>query len=124
MQYTHYYEELGLKPTDFPFEDFEDEYKRNIPDKEGFTELEFFNLDLSLALYIYGRLRYFEDNCMAGTPAGLTEKKWKKTINKMIRAFAFYCIYDNLPEDTKSGALKAIKTGMNAFIKYFGELWV
>ena len=42
----------------------------------------------------------------------------------MIRAFAFYCTYDNLPEDTKSGALKAIKTGMNAFIKYFGELWV
>ena len=53
-----------------------------------------------------------------------TEKKWKKIINKMIRAFAFYCIYDNLPEDTKSGALKVIKTGMNAFIKYFGELWV
>ena len=68
MKFNHYYKELGLKETDFPFEGHEDICNRNLEDEEGFAGIEFFSLDYSLALYIYGRLRYFQDHCLIGHP--------------------------------------------------------
>ena len=75
MKFNHYYKELGLKDTDFLFENYEDIADRNKEDAEGFCDCEFFSLDYSLALYIYGRLRYFEDHCLYGYPANMTEQE-------------------------------------------------
>jgi hypothetical protein len=71
MKFNHYYKELGLKETDFPFEKSEDICDRNIENEEGFSEIEFFSLDYSLALYIYSRLRYFQDNCLIACPMNM-----------------------------------------------------
>lgn len=132
MKYTHYYAELGLKPTDWPFEEHEDIIGRNIADEEGFVSQEFFSLDYSLALYIYGRLRYFQDNCLVGYPMNMTEEEWQDILNKMIKAFKLYCIKDEPQDLTMSDAerlnisknrRKQINYGMRLFIKYFHNLW-
>ena len=36
--------------------------ERTLPDEEGFVPAEFFNLDTSLALYIYSHLCYFKEH--------------------------------------------------------------
>lgn len=131
MKYTHYYEELGLTPEDFPFERYNDICDRNVPDKEGFSEIEFFSLDYSLALYIYGRLRYFQDNCLYGCPNGMTQKEWENILEKMIKAFKLYCTCENndilFSEQEKKARSKnrqkQINYGMRLFIKYFQCLW-
>lgn len=131
MKYTHYYKELGLEPTDFPFEGYEDICDRNIPDKEGFSVIEFFSLDFSLAVYIYGRLRYFQDNCLYGHPSYMTEEQWKDILSKMIKAFKLYCIHEDgdiiISEQERKARSKnrqkQINYGMRLFIKYFSHLW-
>lgn len=131
MKYTHYYKELGLEPTSFPFEGYEDICDRNIPNDEGFTGIEFFSLDFSLAIYIYGRLRYFQDNCLYGHPNDMTEKQWKDVLNKMVKAFKLYCIHEDsdmtIPEQERKARSKnkqkQINYGMRLFIKYFSHLW-
>lgn len=131
MKYTHYYEELGLTPKDFPFEKHNDICNRNVPDKEGFSEIEFFSLDYSLALYIYGRLRYFQDNCLYGCPNGMTQKEWENILGKMIKAFKLYCTREDndilFSEQEKKARSKnrqkQINYGMRLFIKYFQCLW-
>lgn len=131
MKWTHYYEELGLCPTDYPFEGHEDIIGRNIPDEEGFVSQEFFSLDYSLALYIYGRLRYFQDNCLVGYPMGMTEEEWGSILKKMIKAFKLYCVHEDRDmriseqeRKTRSkNRQKQINYGMRLFIKYFSHLW-
>lgn len=131
MKYTHYYAELGLKEDDFLFEKSEDVCDRNIPNEEGFSGIEFFSLDYSLAIYIYGRLRYFQDNCLYGYPNGMTEEKWKKILAKMIKGFKLYCTKEDeyflLPEKERKARSKnrqkQITYGMRLFIKYFSHLW-
>ena len=131
MKYTHYYKELGLEPTDFPFEGYEDICDRNIPDEEGFSGIEFFSLDFSLAVYIYGRLRYFQDNCLYGHPSYMTEEQWKDILSKMIKAFKLYCAHEDrntiISEQERKARSKnrqkQINYGMRLFIKYFSHLW-
>lgn len=131
MKFNHYYAELGLKETSFPFEKNEDILDRNLEDEEGFSGTEFFSLDYSLALYIYGRLCYFRDHCLYGYPNGFTMEQWKDTINKMIKAFKLYIQQEDI-DYTKSmkerhkaskNRQKQINYGMKLFIKYFSGLW-
>lgn len=75
MKFNHYYKELDLCEKDFPFEQYEDIYDRNKEDEEGFSDIEFFSLDYSLAIYIYGRLRYFQDHCLVGCPGNMDMKQ-------------------------------------------------
>lgn len=112
MKFNHYYEELGLTEYNFPFEKDED--------KEGFSETEFFNLDYSLALYIYGRLRYFQDHCLVGSPSYMTFEQWSDIINKIIKGFYLYLTEDYKLSKNKE---KQMKYGMKLFIKYFPGLW-
>lgn len=131
MKFNHYYKELNLSEYDFPFEKNEDILDRNIEDEEGFTATEFFSLDYSLALYIYGRLRYFQDHCMVGHPACMTMEKWEEILKKIIKSFKLY-IEEETIDYTKSQAerltlsknrQKQINYGFRLFIKYFGNLW-
>lgn len=120
MKFNHYYKELGLTEHDFPFEKEEDILNRNIEDEEGFSETEFFNLDYSLALYIYGRLRYFQDHCLVGEPSYITFDQWSDIINKMIKGFYLYLTENYKLSKNKE---KQMRYGMRLFIKYFSELW-
>ena len=130
MKFNHYYKELGLKETDFPFEKYDDIMDRNQEDEEGFSGVEFFSLDYSLALYIYSRLRYFQDYCLCGHPMYMTEQQWADILNKMIKAFKLYIIQDEpsyfVNEQERKQASKnrqkQINYGMRLFIKYFSHL--
>ena len=133
MKFNHYYKELGLCEKDFPFEKSEDICDRNVENEEGFSEIEFFSLDYSLALYIYSRLRYFQDNCLIACPMNMELDEWKSIIQKMINGFKLYIMDNNqivdLSKSTKEwqklskNKQKQIAYGMRLFIKYFGSLW-
>ena len=131
MKYNHYYQELGLKPNDFPFEEYEDIADRNQEDEEGFSNCEFWNLDYTLALHIYGRLRYFQEYCLYAYPASMTKEKWEEIIKKIIKGFKLYLI-----EEEKDWSLsnqeqkrisknrrKQINYAFRLLIKYWGEFW-
>lgn len=131
MKFNHYYKELDLCEKDFPFEQYEDIYDRNKEDEEGFCDCEFFSLDYTLALYIYGRLRYFQDHCLYGHPAYMTSEQWEKIIKKMIKGFKLYLQTENIdytiPDKERKkiskNRQKQINYGFRLFIKYFGHLW-
>lgn len=118
LTYNHYLEELGIKKTDFPFGDENDDPRYEV-DEEGFRECEFWSLDYSLACYIYSHLCYFRDYCLCGHPLYVTEEQWEKILNKMIKGFKLY-ITENSPSKNQQ---KQITYGMKLFIKHFGGLW-
>lgn len=133
LKYNHYLQELGIKPTDFPFGDY-DEINcdpRYQEDEEGFRDAEFWSLDYTLACYIYSHLCYFRDYCLVAHPGYMTGEQWANYLNKMIKAFKLYIEPDEI-DYTKSeekrrqmskNKEKQIKYGMRLFIKYFGHLW-
>lgn len=132
MKFNHYYKELDLCEKDFPFEQYEDICDRNKEDEEGFCDCEFFSLDYTLALYIYGRLRYFQDHCLYGYPAYMTKEQWEKIIKKMIKGFKLYlttekednfCVSEKERKRISKNRQKQINYGFRLFIKYFGHLW-
>jgi len=131
MKFNHYYKELDLCEKDFPFEQYEDIYDRNKEDEEGFSDIEFFSLDYSLAIYIYGRLRYFQDHCLVGCPGNMDMKQWANIIAKMIKGFKLYIqeedknylVSEKERQRLSKNRQKQINYGFRLFIKYFGHLW-
>lgn len=96
LQLNRYLRELGIDEKNWLFnkENKENDDRYN-PDKEGFVDAEFFNLDYSLSLYIYSHLCYFRDNCLNGHPSFMTFEQWKSIIDKMIEAFKLQITTDN-----------------------------
>ena len=129
LSYNHYLEELGIKKTDFPFGNENDDPRYDV-DEEGFRECEFWSLDYSLACYIYSHLCYFRDYCLCGHPLYVTEEQWEKILDKMIKAFRLYIEpdetdYTKSEEEKKQiskNKQKQITYGMKLFIKYFSGL--
>lgn len=130
VSYNHYLKEIGVNKMDYPFRKDDERYE---PDKEGFVSAEFFDLDYTLALYIYSHLCYFRDHCVYGTPWGLTEKEWKDILNRMITAFRLIItasddfVNDNTldPEKRQLASKRRqrkIARGMKDFVKYFHSL--
>jgi hypothetical protein len=80
--------------------------------------LDIYGLYYHLSKHIYPRLKLFRDNTFS-YPMGLTLKKWKIILNKMI--FAFKAI---AKDDRKEEEYKKIEEGLKLFAKYFTDLWV
>ena len=123
LQLNRYLRELGIDEKNWLFnkENKENDDRYN-PDKEGFVDAEFFNLDYSLSLYIYSHLCYFRDNCLNGHPSFMTFEQWKSIIDKMIEAFKLQITTDNEWNVSKNKQ-KKINYGMRLFIKYYNHLW-
>lgn len=123
IQLNRYLRELGIDEKNWLFnkENKENDNRYN-PDKEGFVDAEFFNLDYSLSLYIYSHLCYFRDNCLNGHPSSMTFEQWKSIIDKMIEAFKLQITTDNEWNVSKNKR-KKINYGMKLFIKYYNHLW-
>ena len=130
VSYNHYLKEIGVNEMDYPFSKNDERYE---PDEEGFVSAEFFDLDYTLALYIYSQLCYFRDHCVYVTPWGLTEKEWKDILNRMITAFKLIITADNDfandntldPEKRRLASKRRqrkIARGMKDFVKYFHSL--
>ena len=147
MKINKYLKELGLDWCDLPgnydgklhncgitkLENSAAADPRNKMDDEGFCEYEFFSLDYSMALYIYPRLCKFRDEyakfgtpgCFCynknGEPIKDGNKKWLKTLDKMI--LAFKCIILDPADVEHEKKSKIVNRGLTLFAQYYNCLW-
>ena len=121
-----YLREIGIDENFWLFKDAKSGDDRYKPDEDGFVNAEFWNLDSTLAMYIYSHLCYFRDNCNVGHPGNMSEEKWNKILDDMITAFRLLVEEDKIT-DYKSvqskNREKKINYGLRLFAKYFYNLW-
>ena len=91
-------------------------------EEQQFSDKELWNLDKTLAEYIYPRLKRFKE-IVPGRPGCFeTQEKWLNTLEQMIVAFELLSREDYvlfLKEDER----KAVDKGLNKFYKYYNCLW-
>ena len=95
----------------------------------SFSQDETWCLYTTLAQFILPRLKYFRD-VKANYPAGLTQEEWTEILDKMIFAFEWALIEDEMTEEyrkmsdkEKDKAWERYKEGMTLFSKWFMGLW-
>lgn len=125
LQLNKYLKELGIDENYWLFRDRQLNDNRYKPDEDGFIPAEFWNLDSTLAMYIYSHLCYFRDNCNVGHPGNMSEEKWNKILDDMIIAFKLLIEKDETGYHSieSKNRQKKIRYGLRLFIKYLYDLW-
>ena len=125
LQLNKYLRELGIDENYWLFRDKQLNDNRYKPDEDGFIPAEFWNLDSTLAMYIYSHLCYFRDNCNVGHPGNMSEEKWNKILDDMITAFKLLIEKDETDYHSieSKNRQKKIRYGLRLFIKYLYDLW-
>ena len=125
LQLNKYLKELGIDENYWLFRDKQLNDNRYKPDEDGFIPAEFWNLDSTLAMYIYSHLCYFRDNCNVGHPGNMSEEKWNKILDDMITAFKLLIEKDETDYHSieSKNRQKKIGYGLKLFIKYLYDLW-
>ena len=125
LQLNKYLKELGIDEKYWLFRDKQLNDNRYKPDEDGFIPAEFWNLDSTLAMYIYSHLCYFRDNCNVGHPGNMSEDKWNKILDDMITAFKLLIEKDETDYHSieSKNRQKKIRYGLRLFIKYLYDLW-
>ena len=125
LQLNKYLKELGIDENYWLFRDKQLNDNRYKPDEDGFIPAEFWNLDSTLAMYIYSHLCYFRDNCNIGHPGNMSEEKWNKILDDMITAFKLLIEKDETDYHSieSKNRQKKIRYGLRLFIKYLYDLW-
>ena len=125
LQLNKYLKELGIDENYWLFRDKQLNDNRYKPDEDGFIPAEFWNLDSTLAMYIYSHLCYFRDNCNVGHPGNMSEEKWNKILDDMITAFKLLIEKDETDYHSieSKNRQKKIRYGLKLFIKYLYDLW-
>ena len=119
LQLNKYLKELGIDENYWLFRDKQLNDNRYKPDEDGFIPAEFWNLDSTLAMYIYSHLCYFRDNCNVGHPGNMSEEKWNKILDDMIIAFKLLIEKDETDYHSieSKNRQKKIRYGLRLFIK-------
>lgn len=125
LQLNKYLKELGIDENYWLFRDKQLNDNRYKPDEDGFIPAEFWNLDSTLAMYVYSHLCYFRDNCNVGHPGNMSEEKWNKILDDMIIAFKLLIEKDETDYHSieSKNRQKKIRYGLRLFIKYLYDLW-
>ena len=125
LQLNKYLKELGIDENYWLFRNKQLNDNRYKPDEDGFIPAEFWNLDSTLAMYIYSHLCYFRDNCNVGHPGNMSEEKWNKILDDMITAFKLLIEKDETDYHSieSKNRQKKIRYGLRLFIKYLYDLW-
>lgn len=125
LQLNKYLKELGIDENYWLFRDKQLNDNRYKPDEDGFIPAEFWNLDSTLAMYIYSHLCYFRDNCNVSHPGNMSEEKWNKILDDMIIAFKLLIEKDETDYHSieSKNRQKKIRYGLRLFIKYLYDLW-
>ena len=127
LVYNKYLKELGFKEKDFPFDKDEKSDPRYKLDKEtGVVNAQTFSLDCTIVAEIYTYLRYFQDNCMYGIPAGFIDEtkkdkgmaEWKKTVGKIVDGFRCYFIAMSMEAYTEEQ-----RKELDGLFEQFDEAW-
>ena len=120
IQLNKYLREIGIDEDYWLFRNVDGD-KRYLQDEEGFVPIEFWDLDVTLAIYIYSHLCYFRDHYNNGYPSGMTEQQWNKCLDDMITAFKL--LIQNDSNYKSKNRNKKIKYGLRLFAKHFTDLW-
>lgn len=118
MQYNQHLKDIGLKKSNVPSYWFEGE-ERQKPDKNGFREVEFYNLYYLFDCFIYSYLMEGRETFIRFTPNPLEYDKWVEIYDKILKAFRLRLTVENPTKNQK----KQINYGMRLFIKYYDCLW-
>lgn len=89
--------------------------------EHGFDPSEVWNLDNTIAKFVYPRIKYFR-TILHGYPNDLTEKKWDKILSKMEYSFGTILKEDDDWQFNKD-ELKKVRKGFELFGKFFMNLW-
>lgn len=88
--------------------------------EQGFDESETWALDVTIAKFIYPRLKcFYNDGDIYSIPCGLTKEEWCDIIKQMIDAFEILAD-DEVPTKEQN---EIANNGLNLFAKYYGHLW-
>ena len=82
----------------------------------GFDDSELWNLDSSIAQFIYPRIKAFR-NMKNGHPPKISNKKWNKILKQIEKSFKI------IIKDDMDNSKKQYKKGMKLFSKYMSHLW-
>ena len=90
-------------------------------DKNGFDNSETWNLNGTIAQFIYPRIKVFAKDPV-GYPPSLTPKSWEKILKKMVYSFKM------LSKDVDSWGdyekvNDKVNIGLDLFSKYYSNLW-
>lgn len=86
----------------------------------GFSDKELWNLDITIAKFIYPRLERLIDY-QHGYPAEFTEEEWNEVLKRMIRAFKIISSDDFWDMDVEKKCV--IESGLDFFRKHYFSLW-
>jgi hypothetical protein len=87
--------------------------------KYGFDEREMWSLDLTFAVYIYPRLKYFRDAVVVGI---FHDDEMKKDVDKMLWSFAEIVKQNHYANGDKEYNRK-LQEGLRLFAKRYFALW-
>jgi hypothetical protein len=117
-------EPLYIKKDDKRYKDYVAQLKEH-----GYSDTETWGLDSVIAEFILPRLKRFKF-VKNGYPMGGTEEKWDAILDKMIFAFEWTLVADEMTEEyqkmsdeEKTEAWKKYKEGMKLFGEWFRDLW-
>ena len=90
----------------------------------GFDTSETWNLDYSLAKWLYSRLIHFKANAQGYPSNGITYEEWLDVIQEIIDGIEFYLLAeDNFAIDTYEEASNRYKHSLELITKYIDNLW-
>jgi len=84
----------------------------------GWDDRELWNLDVTMAEFIYPRLKRLKE-IQHGYPADLNEEEWSEILDKMILAFKLIKEEDYYIKKDPG----EITEGLNLFVEYYSNLW-
>ena len=88
--------------------------------EQGFDESETWALDVTIAKFIYPRLKYFyNDGDINSFPCDLTKEEWCNIVKQMVDAFELLADDGVLTKEQDEIA----NNGLKLFAKYYGHLW-
>ena len=88
--------------------------------ERGFDNSELWNLDGTIAKFIYPRLKAFVENSNGIYPDGVEEEEWKSILDKMVKGFELISS-DRIKTDDEE---KLESEALELLCKYFFCLWI
>ena len=85
-----------------------------------FSDRELWNLDYTIAEFVYPRLKAFANRNYAN-PSELTPEQWEEKLGKMVRAFELIVNEDE--HDPTNEEWDEIEKGLELFGYWFRSLW-
>lgn len=106
--------------------DFENSplYKKQ-REERGWDDTELWNLDYTIARFVYPRLKRFIELEPAGWPANdfPTYGEWIEALKKMLYAFEYIVKEDEMVNFVNSEEYSKVQEGLELFGKHFQSLW-